>query len=94
MRPRTHCEQSAQLCPPPSVTRQAISGLYLVEGYLRIYTRYLLGMAQVAPYLIGIIVVSVILHYLTIRFVIRQMRVIGDLSEDRDALQQELDSRP
>ena len=51
-------------------------------------------MAQVAPYLIGVIVLSVILHYLTIRFVIRQMRVIGELSEDRDALQQELDSRP
>ena len=53
--------------------------------------RYLQGMAAAAPYLIGIIVVSVILHYLTIRFVIRQMRVIGELSEDRDALQEELD---
>ena len=50
-------------------------------------------MAAVAPYLIGIIVLSVILHYLTIRFVIRQMRVIGELSEDRDALQEELDIR-
>lgn len=49
-------------------------------------------MAAVAPYLIGTIVVSVIIHYLTIRFVIRQMKVMGELSHDMDALEKELDA--
>lgn len=56
------------------------------------HVRYLLGMAAVAPYLIGTIVVSVIIHYLTIRFVIRQMKVMGELSHDMDALEKELDA--
>lgn len=46
-----------------------------------------------APYLIGIIAISVVLHVLTIRFVIAQMKVIGNLSHDKDELTKELDER-
>lgn len=42
------------------------------------------------PYLIGIIILSVILHVLSIRFVIAQMRVIGELSEGLDELEEQL----
>lgn len=45
------------------------------------------------PYLIGIIVLSVFLHFLSIRFLISQFRVIGELSEGLDALEKELEQK-
>ncbi len=41
--------------------------------------------------LIGIIVLSVLLHFLTIRFVIAQMRVIGELGDEVADLKRELE---
>lgn len=44
------------------------------------------------PYLIAIIVVSVILHVLTIRFVIAQLRLIGQLGDQVADLERELEA--